>query len=86
MKSWSTLSPTKFFSLAWPLKLRSAPSERTSHRRSVESVDADTTSLPAMKRTYETALRWPAAHAHSMSDKRHACNRMPATQGNRCVD
>ena len=60
MKSWSTLSPTKFFSLVWPLKVREGASARASHMRSVESVDALTTSLPARKRTYETALRCPA--------------------------
>ncbi len=60
MKSWSTLSPTKFFSLVWPLNVRVGASARASHSRSVESVDADTTSRPAMNRTYDTALRWPA--------------------------
>ena len=64
MKSWSTLSPTKFFSLVWPLNVRAGASARASHSRSVLSVLALTTSLPATKRTYETALRCPARSTH----------------------
>ncbi len=51
-------SPTKFFSLEWPSNTRSASvvvADRP-HSRSVESVEAETSSLGPQKRTYDTAF------------------------------
>lgn len=44
-KSASTLSPTKFFSLVWPLKTLEAVQAFVSHNLKVLSVEAETSSV-----------------------------------------
>eukprot|EP00191_Tetraselmis_sp_GSL018_P017520 CAMPEP_0177593380 /NCGR_PEP_ID=MMETSP0419_2-20121207/9113_1 /TAXON_ID=582737 /ORGANISM="Tetraselmis sp., Strain GSL018" /LENGTH=141 /DNA_ID=CAMNT_0019084411 /DNA_START=275 /DNA_END=697 /DNA_ORIENTATION=+ len=59
MKSLSTDIPTKFREFLWPVKVRTWLPSPTSHSRSVESIDAEMTSLSLRKLTYDTALQWP---------------------------
>lgn len=50
-KSCSQLSPTKFFSLRWPLNLRTEGPPLAFQRRKVLSVEAETSSLSFMYST-----------------------------------